>query len=200
MSIARQLFREFRPLFQMLEEPFGRPAVGYGFPQSRSVFADPFFERANALRPAVDVVEEGDKYIVEADLPGVKKDNVDITIGDGGRSITIQGKTASRQAAPQSQDTDDGPAASEGMSATFGFHPTVGLMPPVGTGPVVASQQNQNQLTSERLWSGSSLFTRTVWLPQSIDRSKVKAKLEDGILTLQVPKLEDKEIVKVPVE
>lgn len=166
----------------MLEEPFGRSAVGYGFPQSRSVFADPFFERANALRPAVDVVEEGDKYIVEADLPGVKKDNVDITIGDGGRSITIQGKTASRQAAPQSQDTDDGPSASE------------------GTGPVVASQQNQNQLTSERLWSGGSLFTRTVWLPQSIDRSKVTAKLEDGILTLQVPKLEDKEIVKVPVE
>ncbi|KIM65923.1 hypothetical protein SCLCIDRAFT_112022 [Scleroderma citrinum Foug A] len=181
MSIARQLFREFRPLFQMLEEPFGSSAVGYGFPQSRAVFGDPFFGRANALRPAVDVVEDGDKYIVEADLPGVKKDDVDITIGDGGRSITIQGKTASRQAAPQSQDTGDGSATSEGMSAMSGFHPT-------------------NQLTSERLWSGSSLFTRTVWLPQSIDRSKVKAKLEDGILTLQVPKLEDKETVKVPVE
>ncbi|KAL4081057.1 HSP20-like chaperone [Scleroderma citrinum] len=181
MSIARQLFREFRPLFQMLEEPFGRSAVGYGFPHHRSVFEDPFFGPANAFRPAIDVVEEGDKYVVEADLPGVKKDNVDVTIGDGGRSITIQGKTASRQTAPQSQDTSDSPSTNEGISAWSYFRAT-------------------NRLTSERLWSGSSLFTRTVWLPQPIDRSKVKAKLEDGILTLQAPKLEDKETIKVAVE
>lgn len=122
MSIARQLFREFRPLFQMFDEPLGRSALGYGLPQHRSVFADPFFGPANTLRPAVDVVEEGEKYIVEADLPGVKKDNVDITIGDGGRSITIQGKTArGRQTAPQSQDTDDSSAANEGTSAMSAF-------------------------------------------------------------------------------
>lgn len=185
MSIARQLLREFRPLFQMFEEPFGRSTVGYGFPHHHSLLSDPFFGSANALRPAVDVSEEGDKYVVEADLPGVKKENVEITIGDGGRSITIQGKTpASRRGTPesQSQETSSGTAATEGTEA------------------VTTIDQSQNQLTTERLWSGSSIFTRTVWLPRPVDRSKVKAKLEDGILTLQAPKAEDQETVKVSVE
>ncbi|KAI6147479.1 HSP20-like chaperone [Pisolithus tinctorius] len=185
MSIARQLLREFRPLMQMFEEPFGRSAVGYGFPHHHSLFSDPFFGSVNALRPAVDVSEEGDKYVVEADLPGVKKENVEIIVGDGGRSITIQGKTAaSRRNAPepQSQEVDNDTAASE------------------GTGAVTTTDQSQNQLTTERLWSGSSVFTRTVWLPRPVDRSKVKAKLEDGILTLQAAKAEDQETVKVPVE
>jgi HSP20 family protein len=60
----------------------------------RSLFDDPLFPSPTAVRPAVDVTEEGDKYILDADLPGVKKENVDIRIGDGGRSVTIQGKTA----------------------------------------------------------------------------------------------------------
>ncbi|KAI6122502.1 HSP20-like chaperone [Pisolithus croceorrhizus] len=160
MSIARQLLREFRPLV-----PDVRGAV-------REVYA-------------VDVSEEGDKYVVEADLPGVKKENVEIIVGDGGRSITIQGKTpATRRGAPESQSQE----ASSGTAATE------------GTEAVTTADQSQNQLTTERLWSGSSIFTRTVWLPRPVDRSKVKAKLEDGILTLQAPKAEDQETVKVPVE
>ncbi|KAI6128803.1 HSP20-like chaperone [Pisolithus croceorrhizus] len=183
MSIARQLLREFRPLFQMFEEPFGRSTVGYGFPHHHSLLSDPFFGSVNALRPAVDVSEEGDKYVVEADLPGVKKENVEIIVGDGGRSITIQGKTpATRRGAPESQSQE----ASSGTAAT--------------EEAVTTTDQSQNQLTTERLWSGSSIFTRTVWLPRPVDRSKVKAKLEDGILTLQAPKAEDQETVKVSVE
>ena len=96
MSIARQLLHEFRPLFRMLEEPFGRSTVAPIYHQ-RSLFDDPFFPSPAAVRPAVDVTEEGDKYILEADLPGVKRENVDIRIGDGGRSVTIQGKTSPRE-------------------------------------------------------------------------------------------------------
>ncbi|KAI6151355.1 HSP20-like chaperone [Pisolithus thermaeus] len=204
MSIARQLLREFRPLFQMFEEPFGRSTVGYGFPHHHSLLSDPFFGSVNALRPAVDVSEEGDKYVVEADLPGVKKENVEIIVGDGGRSITIQGKTpATRRGAPesQSQEASSGTAATEGASTVFRVSSLVAnLILTSGTEAVTTTDQSQNQLTTERLWSGSSIFTRTVWLPRPVDRSKVKAKLEDGILTLQAPKAEDQETVKVSVE
>ena len=103
MSIARQLLHEFRPLFRMLEEPFGRSAVAPVYPH-RSLFDDPLFPSTTAVRPAVDVTEEGDKYILEADLPGVKKENVDIRIGDGGRSVTIQGKTVSADVAGENDD------------------------------------------------------------------------------------------------
>lgn len=46
---------------------------------------------------------------------------------------------------------------------------------------------------------GSSTFTRTVWLPQVVDGSNVTANLEDGVLTLTIPKANNKERVKVSI-
>ena len=96
MSIARQLLHDMRPLFRVLEEPFGRSAGYYGLPH-RSFFDDPFFQPSNLLRPSIDVTEEGHNYLVEADLPGVKKENVEVRIGDGGHSVTIEGKVFRRR-------------------------------------------------------------------------------------------------------
>ncbi|KIJ64435.1 hypothetical protein HYDPIDRAFT_111754 [Hydnomerulius pinastri MD-312] len=186
MSIARQLLREFRPLFHMLEEPFGRAPATYGMPR-HSLFSDPFFNSPSSLRPAVDVTEEGDSYVLEADLPGVKKENVDVTIGDGGRSITIHGKTFSRRegnatAEPPDKSVEHRKAENE------------------GSGAVSKVETPSNQLSTERMYTGSSTFTRTVWLPGAVDSSRVSAKLADGILTLKVPKMEDKESVRISVE
>lgn len=91
MSITRQLLNEFRPLFRMLEEPLGRRFGAFGVP-SRSILDDPFFNAPRFARPAVDVSEDGNQYIVETELPGVKKEDVEVRIGDGGRSVTIEGK------------------------------------------------------------------------------------------------------------
>ncbi|KAG2127782.1 HSP20-like chaperone [Suillus cothurnatus] len=179
MSIARQLLREVRPFFRMLEEPFGRSTVAPVY-QQRSLFDDPFFSSPAAIRPPVDVTEEGDKYILEADLPGVKKENVDIRIGDAGRSVTIQGKTSSRQTNGESNTTAE--TTSEDSSQA------------------VAKTEPGTQLAMERQYSGSATFVRTVWLPRPIDSSKVSAKLQDGILTMIVPKAEDQESIKVPLE
>jgi len=57
---------------------------------------DPFQEMLG--RPAIDVSDKGDKYIVDADLPGVPKENVEVRIGDNGRSITIEGKVEQQAA------------------------------------------------------------------------------------------------------
>jgi HSP20 family protein len=86
MSLARQFLREMRPFFHMLEEPFGRSPT-YLPAMNRM---DPFQEILG--RPAIDVADKGDKYVVDADLPGVPKENVEVRIGDNGRSITIEGK------------------------------------------------------------------------------------------------------------
>lgn len=40
--------------------------------------------------PAVDIVEEKDRYLIHADLPGVKKDEVSITMKDN--VLTISGE------------------------------------------------------------------------------------------------------------
>jgi HSP20 family protein len=70
----------------------------------------------------MDVSEAGNTYVVEAELPGVKKENLEVRIGDGGRSLTIQGKIL-----PASEGSENA-SASEGMfvqaplrnSLTFG--------------------------------------------------------------------------------
>ncbi|KAJ7250878.1 HSP20-like chaperone [Mycena haematopus] len=89
MSIAR-ILNEFRPIFRMLDEPLARSSFG----RSRSLFDDPFFSlnREMLRGPALDVREAGNTYLVEAELPGVKKENLEIRIGEGGRSLSIQGK------------------------------------------------------------------------------------------------------------
>jgi HSP20 family molecular chaperone IbpA len=104
MSIARQFLNEFRPLFRMLEEPLSRPPTYLGYP-SHSVFDDPLFKPS--LLPAVDVTEEGDKYVVEADVPGMKKENIEVRIGDGGRSVTIEGKVVDRRREPQATEASE---------------------------------------------------------------------------------------------
>lgn len=57
-----------------------------------------------------------------------------------------------------------------------------------------------NQLSVERSFTGNSMFSRTVWLPRPADATNVKAKLVDGILTLRIPKVEEKDGVKVDIE
>lgn len=167
MSI-RQILHEFRPLFRMLDQPFTRsPAFAS---RSRTLFDDPFFgfDGPAFLRPAVDVTEQGNKYILEADLPGVKKENLEVRIGDGGRSITIEGKLGSKQRADPSANV---PAETDGS----------------------------NQISVERPITSNAAFTRTVYLPRPVDSSSVVAKLTDGVLTITVPKAEDKASVVVPI-
>ncbi|KAK0221819.1 HSP20-like chaperone [Armillaria fumosa] len=172
MSIARQLFREFRPLFRMLDEPITRTPASWNM-RSHPFFDDPFFSTPGFTRPAVDVTEQGNNYIVEADLPGVAKENVEVRIGEGGRNLTIEGKVVSKGPEPEATQVQ----ASE-----------------------VTKTDTPNQISAERqVWSNSS-FTRTVWLPRPVDSSGVSAQLKDGVLTVTIPKAEDKASVVVPVQ
>ncbi len=47
-------------------------------------------ETAADWTPAVDIREEHDKYLLHADLPGVKADDIEVTMENG--VLTIQGK------------------------------------------------------------------------------------------------------------
>lgn len=57
-----------------------------------------------------------------------------------------------------------------------------------------------NQISTERSFVGTSTFTRTVWLPRQVDSTGVTATLNDGILTVKIPKAEDPGSVSVPVQ
>ncbi|MFQ5867817.1 MAG: Hsp20/alpha crystallin family protein [bacterium] len=66
---------------RFLEERWGR----FGFlPRMRSIFGD------SKWAPAVDVVEEADRFVVKADLPGLEKDDVKVSVEDD--VLLIQGE------------------------------------------------------------------------------------------------------------
>lgn len=65
---------------------------------------------------------------------------------------------------------------------------------------VVQNGANSTALSAERQFSGESSFSRTIWLPRRVDSAGVAAKLEDGILTVRIPKAEDLESVKISID
>ncbi|MCX8092641.1 MAG: Hsp20/alpha crystallin family protein [Candidatus Goldbacteria bacterium] len=62
-----------------------------GTPSRRDIFAD-FFDSffntdllpaSERLSPAVDIVEDKDKYVLKADIPGMKQDDIKVEVDDG---------------------------------------------------------------------------------------------------------------------
>lgn len=69
-------------------------------PSNRYVFADFFDSFFNTdllpavekLSPAVDIEEEKDKYLIKADIPGIKQDDIKVEIEDGVLKISGERK------------------------------------------------------------------------------------------------------------
>ncbi|KAJ3513037.1 hypothetical protein NLJ89_g3173 [Agrocybe chaxingu] len=179
MSLARQFFREMRPLFRMLEEPLSRPPVYY--PRSRRI--DPFENFFADTRPAIDIHDQGDKYVVDADLPGVKKEDIQVRVGEDGRSITIEGQVVETNRPPvQTENGAEGSQAAADATA------------------VTKTDDTSTQISSERQFTRNTSFARTVWLPRPIDASNVSAKLNDGVLSITINKAAGMQGTTIPIE
>ncbi|MGC9539795.1 Hsp20/alpha crystallin family protein [Streptomyces sp. UG1] len=89
----------------MLERPF--PAFGWGEPITAEF--DELFERMNRLlqgaaapaalawSPAADMRETDDAYVVEAEVPGIKRDDIDIEMSERELRITGEYKEQERE-------------------------------------------------------------------------------------------------------
>ncbi|KAH7336859.1 HSP20-like chaperone [Rhizoctonia solani] len=173
MSFTRSLLNDFRPLFRMIEDPFfSSPAVfpRYARPDSWQPFA------ALQRQAAVEVTEEGNDVVVHAEMPGVKKENLDVQLSNNGQSLTIEGRVhrASQAATPQSAATE----APTG-NASVAENTAKDVIKPDSTSTSAPAQSESR-----------SSFTRTLWLPEPVDGKKASAQLVDGILTLRIPKRE----------
>ena len=105
---------------------------------------------ANVMRTDVKETETG--YELDVDLPGYKKENVQVELKDG--CLTVTAKTA------QSKDEKD---------------------------------ENGRYIRRER-YSGTC--SRAFYVGEDIEQNDIKAKFEDGILKLSVPKKEAKPTVE----
>lgn len=96
--------------------------------------------------PVIDVYETSDNIFVEAELPGIDREMVRITVTDG--ELIVEGI--------KSRDADEG--------------------------------EKVKYLCIERSFGK---FRRTVDVPKASDRLNVKARYEEGILIITIPKVKE---------
>jgi HSP20 family protein len=112
---------------------------------------------ARALRrwvPAVDLVEEGDQYVLRADLPGVREQDVKVEVKEN--VLTVSGERHSEH-----EDRRDG---------------------------------------YYRVERSSGRFSRSLLLPDGVDPEAVRARYENGVLEVSVPKPERPQPHRVSID
>ncbi len=133
-------------------------------PARRDLFADFFDEffksdllpSTGKLSPAVDITEEKEKYVVKADMPGMKQEEVKVEVDDG--VLRIYGERKSER-----EEKDE--------AKKYHYY--------------------------ERSYGS---FERRFVLPRDADAEKIDAKYENGVLTVFVPKTEEKKPKEIRVK
>ncbi len=107
---------------------------------------------------AVDIAEDDEEFLIAADLPELKKEDVQVAVKDGVLSISGERKH-------ESEETDKKKK----------FH---------------------------RIERSFGRYVRSFRLPDNVDPEKVKAKFEDGVLRVRLPKCEQLESSQhsIPIE
>lgn len=104
--------------------------------------------------PRVDVIDREREFVLRAELPGVKKEDVELSVGEN--AITIKATSAREE------------------------------------------EEEKGDYYRCEISRGS--FMRTVPLPAYVDSEKAKAKFDNGILELTLPKLEQSQRRRITVE
>lgn len=92
--------------------------------------------------PKVDIIQNEKDVVIKADVPGVKKEDMQVTVTED--TITFRGEAKSS-----------------------------------------VETKKEDVFHSERFYG---CYSRTLPLPALVDSSKAKAKFEDGVLTVTIPK------------
>jgi len=101
----------------------------------------------------VDVYETDDKLVVKAAVPGVKPEEIEVTVT--GDLLTIKGEFRAEE-----------------------------------------KTENASYLRQERRYGS---FSRQIGLPAGVNTDKVQASFENGVLTLEMPKVEEAKVKTVKV-
>jgi HSP20 family protein len=110
--------------------------------------------RSIVWAPPIDVVESKDKVIVNAELPGMKPDEVELSVDEG--VLTIKGERK--------------------------FSEEV-------------KEENLHRI--ERAYG---YFERRISLPKTIDAEKISATYTDGVLRIELPKVEESKPKQIPIK
>ncbi len=167
-SIAQDVSRAFT----LLDEPLFNAARRY--PSSFPTLSD---RLPNFFRPSVDISETDKNYVIEAEVPGMKKEDLSIECLDDG-SLIMKGKIETPTAPTEKMRTVD---ATNNTSTTESGGTTEDVV------------EAGAETTEPTIWTSERMrghFQRSFQFPSNINPEDVKATYRDGILKVVIPKLE----------
>jgi HSP20 family protein len=104
--------------------------------------------------PPADISENDKEYLIRAELPGMKREDVKVTVGDG--VLTIQGERRQKK---------------EDKSERF-----------------------------HRVETRYGSFTRTFSLPDNVKSEAISCESKEGVLTVRIPKSEQKKPKEISIQ
>lgn len=169
---------------------------------SSPAFSVAFFEQRRTFSPKFDIYETEAAYVLEGDLPGLEKSNLNIEFTDH-VTLLIKGhveRSSTSTTPSESSTTIATPNESRSSSPTRSLRATVEdenedgkssspkLTKTEAETPVAEKKKSEprhRQWVSERTLGE---FQRTFRFPAEIDQDAVTAGLENGVLKIVVPK------------
>lgn len=90
-AIERNILSTLNEMERWMEESFARPFSGFRLMPFRHMFHD--LGTKGDISPSIDVFEEKNEVVVKAELPGMKREDVDVRFSDN--MLTISGEKKS---------------------------------------------------------------------------------------------------------
>jgi len=150
-----------------------------------------------AWAPHIDVSETDKEFHIEADLPGVRQEDINIQVQDGMLvlSARMQQAQESSQDQQDQQDQQGQQQGADGQSAqSEGQKRQKGHKGENGQASSQQSQQSQQSQPLQRQYHQRErrfgYFERIMSLPPNVDEENIQADFRDGVLTLRLPKLQ----------
>jgi len=161
-------FRELDRLDRLMRRSFEAPFAGRG---------------AEAISaPAVEITDEGDHYLVKAEIPGVAENDVDITLT--GNVLTLRGEKRFERREPRTIEAK-AQGAGEQKAARKGEAEQGGQQIAKQEEQGLATQEASRPIFSEVFYGR---FERVLTLPDDIDAEKIDASAKNGVFTIQIGK------------
>jgi len=142
-------FEEMRRMREWTEQVFGE--IPEAMPLLPGEAAE---ETMRTALPVVDLVDQDDKLLLKADMPGVSKDDVRVEIKEN--RIEISGEVLKEE-----------------------------------------EEKEEGYIRRERRYTR---YYRSIPLPAKVDSEKVDASFKDGVLNIEMPKIEAAEVKRIEVK
>jgi len=148
------------------------------------------------FNPVTDLAENEDNYVVSMDLPGVKKEELNVTVHNG--VLTVSGTRRHKFESKEEDDDDESGESEKKEGEKKEEKKEVKDEEKKEGEKKVEEKKPKHRVIRMESYYGS--FERSVSVPFGTTTDDVKAKFEDGVLTITIAKHKKDSIKKIEIQ